>query len=595
MKSAKMPETFFSGQTILLANSLLVSLLLFGLWLSDREQRHNLYWGGSLFAMFVVIATLPTAPPDSLSLGIILCVIASAAACTLMLQGTATFANRPISAKWLLGLGLTLIGLFFVFALNSFQGGIILAAGVAGGFWFTAWVLLAYGLVERIAAALFFLRGIMVVLSTFTADLSFTERFLNLSFIAANQVVAMASALALLMVAFLANQRELERSRQLLRQGNVMAQRLGQLTDTASVVRESIRILLEEEPRSTVWIYRLDENAQKLWMLDSGGRLAHLSKQNTEIPLQESVSGDAARTRRVQLIEELASDERVNKTARKLARAHTEELSGTNIIIPLMSGDRVYGTCSYHLGLERSLNQADFEAFEAIGQIIGLALASVDSLEEMTFRANHDSLTQLPNRAALHETFREHTEKNPGAGATMFLLDLDKFKDVNDTLGHHVGDQLLKEIGPRLAQVAAPGKLMAARLGGDEFVCLLFKSLELEQATQLGTEILEAVRARFSVDDLSLSIDGSIGISSAPRDGKDSHELLRCADVAMYQAKTTTTPVVAYSQSFDPHSRERLALMSELKASIGSEQLELHYQPKVHLPTNRVSGVEALL
>ncbi|MEO0438806.1 MAG: EAL domain-containing protein [Pseudomonadota bacterium] len=590
-----MSETLFSGQTILLANSLLVSLLLFALWISDREQRHNLYWGGGLFAMFVVLATLPTEPPDTLSAGIALCVIASAVACTLLVQGTATFANKSLSARWLIASGLALILLFVILALSSYQGGILLATAVAAAFWFTAWTLRTYGFVEKIAAALFFIRGFMLVLAALTAEFSFTERFLNLSFISANQIVAMASALALLMVAFLANQRELERSRRLLRQGNLMAQRLGQLSDTASVVRESVKILLEEEPLSTAWIYRLDEKSQKLWMLDSGGRLAYLSRENTEIPLEGSVSGKAVHTGRVQLIDDLASDARVNRTARKLAHTHPKELAGTNIIIPLMSGDRVYGTCSYHLGLQRTLNQADFEAFEAIGQIIGLALASVDNLEEMTFRANHDSLTQLPNRAALHEAFRQHAKENPAHGATMFLLDLDKFKDVNDTLGHHVGDQLLKEIGPRLAQVAAPSKLMAARLGGDEFVCLLFKSLERAQATQLGREILEAVRARFSVDDLSLSIDGSIGISAAPRDGEDSHELLRCADVAMYQAKTTTTPVVAYNQSFDPHSRERLALMSELKASIGSEQLILHYQPKVHLASNRVSGVEALL
>ncbi|MEM8940878.1 MAG: EAL domain-containing protein, partial [Pseudomonadota bacterium] len=428
-----------------------------------------------------------------------------------------------------------------------------------------------------------------------TSGQAMDQDFINLNFIIANQIVAMASALALLLVAFLANQRELERGRQLLRQSNRIAQRLGLLHDTQSVVRESVEVLRLAENDSSVWIYRLDEGRQLLTMLDSGGRLAHLSDLNPEIAVQGSVSGDAVRTRRVQVIDHLSSDKRVDERAQSLAQSYASDLSGTNIVIPLVSGDKVFGTCSYLLGNYRKLNEAELEAYEAIGQTIGLALTSVANLEEMTFRANHDSLTQLPNRAALHETFRKHISRDPKFGATMFLLDLDKFKDVNDTLGHHVGDQLLKEIGPRLSRVSAPGELIVYRLGGDEFVLLLLGNQNGEDAAQLGRQILEAVRARFIIDDLSLTIDGSIGVAVCPRDGTDSHDLLRCADVAMYEAKSTSNPVVAYNQKFDPHSRERLALMSDLKATLGSSQLELHFQPKVHLQSETVTGVEALL
>lgn len=590
-----MPETLFSDQTMLLTNSLLVSLLLFGLWFSDRSQRHNLYWAAGLFLLFVVVATFPESPGNAFSIEFALCVMAGALAMPMLLQGTALYADRAVSTRVLYVVVLIGLAVFALLRALELRGAVVFIVGTVGVFWYMAWVLRAQGVVERLAALLFFARGIGLIVVTVSTGFAATDLVTDYNLLAVNQMLAMASASALLLVAVLANQRELELGRQLLRQSNVIAQRLGQLTNTEAVVRESIDILCKAAPGSTVWIYRVDDDQQILSLLDSGGRLSYLSDKNPVIPVADSVSGTAVKSGRVQLINHLAGDSRVNPRAKNLARQYGADLSGTNIVIPLLSGDRVYGTCSYHLAVERKVKEAELEAYAAIGQTIGLALANVDNLEKMTFRANHDSLTGLPNRSALHETFAAHIAVHADLGATMFLLDLDKFKDVNDTLGHHVGDQLIREIGPRLCRVDAPGDLIAARLGGDEFVLLLLRSLELKEALALGAAILEAVRARFNVDDLSLSVDGSIGVAIYPTDGVDSHELLRSADVAMYQAKSTTAPVVAYSQSFDPHSRERLVLMSELKSAIGGEQLVLHYQPKISLSTHRVTGVEALL
>ena len=590
-----MTSTLFSDQTMLVTNSLLVSLLLFALWLSDRRQRHNLYWAIGLFALFVVIATFPRGAVQNFSFDVVLCALAGAVAIPTLLQGAAIYADRAFPARWLYGMAIGGLAAFFLLRALGLRGAAVLVLGMVGVFWYVAWVLRSHGVAERLASLLFFLRGLGLLVIMLSTGFALDDVITGFDQIAVNQILAMASASALLLVAILANQRELKLGRQLLRQNNVIAQRLGQLKDTAAVVRESIEILRQAEPAATVWIYRLDDEEQTLNLLDSGGRLSHLSDKNPVIPLAGSVSGEAVRSGRVQLINHLADDPRVNQMAKDLAREYMAELSGTNIVMPLRSGDRVYGTCSYHFGVERKVKEAEFEAFAAIGQTIGLALASVDSLEKMTFRATHDFLTGLPNRAALHEAFAQHIGAHAELGATMFLLDLDKFKDVNDTLGHHVGDQLIQEIGVRLSGVEAPGKLIAARLGGDEFVLLLLKSLKLEEALSLGGSILEAIRTQFDVDDLSLSVDGSIGVSIYPIDGVDSHELLRSADVAMYQAKSTTTPVVAYSQSFDPHSRERLVLMSELKSAIGGDQLVLHYQPKICLSTHRVTGVEALL
>ncbi|MFK8043028.1 putative bifunctional diguanylate cyclase/phosphodiesterase [Congregibacter sp.] len=590
-----MPEGLFSDQTILLTNSLLVSLLLGGLWLSDRGQRHNLYWAGGLFALFITVATLPAVTPGSVTPVIWLCVLSVAAAIPLLLQGTAIYAHQSFSGRYLFLAAVATVLSFALLRAMNLRGVIVPVMGLVAVFWYIALTLRVHGVAEKIAAFLFFVRGVTLLLAAFGSGLTLDSQFLRVDLIVISQFAAMASSLSLLFVAFLANQRELDRGRLLLRQSNRIAQRLGQLSSTQSVVKESIDLLLEAEPGSTVWMYRLDEDKRQLVTLETGGRLGHLAASNPELALEGSLSGAAVRSGSVQVVEQMATDSRVNDLAQSLARKHAADQIGTMIIIPLLSGERVYGTCNYVLGGQRKLNEADYEGYAALGRTIGLALSSVGHLEQMTFRANHDSLTSLPNRGALHETFRQHVLENPDSGACLFLLDLDKFKEVNDTLGHHVGDQLLKEIGPRLSEIDAPGELLASRLGGDEFVLLLKVRLQEAEATALGMEILEAVRAPYVADDLSLSIDGSIGVAITSEGREDSHEMLRCADVAMYQAKSSATPVVVYDQSFDPHSRERLALMSQLKACIGGDQLLLHYQPKVHLASGRVTGVEALL
>ena len=212
------------------------------------------------------------------------------------------------------------------------------------------------------------------------------------------------------------------------------------------------------------------------------------------------------------------------------------------------------------------------------------------------YHASHDVLTGLPNRALLHDHL-EHDlalARREGTALCVMILDLDDFKDVNDTLGHLHGDLLLQAIGPRLGKVLRETDTLA-RLGGDEFAVVLPGLSGLEDAITVSAKITEALEDPFAVADISLDVRASIGIACFPQDGEDVGVLLRHADVALYKAKSSKTAWEAYSPDEDEHTRERLALAGQLRRGIARGELELHFQPKYTLPGGELREVEALV
>ncbi|SHH18343.1 putative bifunctional diguanylate cyclase/phosphodiesterase [Geodermatophilus nigrescens] len=208
--------------------------------------------------------------------------------------------------------------------------------------------------------------------------------------------------------------------------------------------------------------------------------------------------------------------------------------------------------------------------------------------------ARTDELTGLPNRRALLETARTVVAGATTASpAALLLLDLDGFKEVNDSLGHGAGDQLLCQVGPRLTPALRPGDVLA-RLGGDEFAVLL-PATDLDGAAERAGIVHDLLRQPFVVDGIRLHVGVSVGVSTAPVPADDVQELLRCADVAMYAAKTERTGVHVYVPDPRSGSGERLRTMEELRTALVEDQLDVHLQPQVAMDDGRVVGVEALL
>ncbi len=213
---------------------------------------------------------------------------------------------------------------------------------------------------------------------------------------------------------------------------------------------------------------------------------------------------------------------------------------------------------------------------------------------ENEWQALHDQLTGLPNRALFLRHLRESIERGPrDQRMAIMLMDLDRFKEINDTLGHHFGDRLLQQIGPRLSHVLREGDLMA-RLGGDEFGIVLPNLPDDAAAVRVAERLLEELERPLTVEGLALDVTGSVGIAIYPAHSEDVETLLRCADVAMYAAKDAGGGYEVYHASLDQHSPERLTLVSQVRPAIESRQFVLHYQPKVRLADSRAVGVEAL-
>jgi diguanylate cyclase (GGDEF)-like protein len=214
---------------------------------------------------------------------------------------------------------------------------------------------------------------------------------------------------------------------------------------------------------------------------------------------------------------------------------------------------------------------------------------------DLQHQATHDSLTDLPNRTLLQDRMEQaiHLALRQQSRFAFLMMDLDRFKDINDTLGHHVGDLLLTEIGQRLRHTLREADTIA-RLGGDEFAILLLDS-DQHSAEQVAQKIIAALVQPFEIDELHLYVGGSIGIACFPEQGTDVATLIQRADVAMYVAKSDHRNYALYSPQQDNYSIGRLALMADLRQALQHDALSLHYQPKLNLDNGEVIGVEALL
>ncbi|HEX5205316.1 MAG TPA: bifunctional diguanylate cyclase/phosphodiesterase [Actinoplanes sp.] len=306
-----------------------------------------------------------------------------------------------------------------------------------------------------------------------------------------------------------------------------------------------------------------------------------------------------------------AVDDPVLDAARGATTAHLTRLNtdpnddgpagekAVEIYRPLSTGGPAVGVLEIYLPyapIAREVSSGLSTLYTLLG--VGLAtlwailvLVSASTMRRMAWLAERDPLTGLPNRTLFQRRVAAAIEH--GRPATVVVADVDRFKEVNDTLGHHVGDALLRELGTRLAGAARNGDTVA-RLGGDEFGLILTGAADAEVPALLG-RLRDALEAEVTVGALPISAETSFGYAVAPADGRDVDTLLRRADVAMYQAKGSRSGIARYDACRDTFDVGKLALVGELRRAIESGELELHYQPKAELRTGRLCAVEALV
>ena len=326
--------------------------------------------------------------------------------------------------------------------------------------------------------------------------------------------------------------------------------------------------------------------ADQLGMLDSESeeaRTVHEAFERYDTAVEQQFAlleqGQIVQAREV-------SDQRVDPAFARLAQA-------------LEAAGRRYGTLAEQANRQANLGTLLILLAAAINVgALAWRFERVESkaAERFAYQALHDGLTGLPNRILLRDRTGQAIRQADRelVPAALLLIDLDRFKEVNDTLGHHYGDQLLIQVGQRL-QATLRQVDTVARLGGDEFAVLLPRIETAEGAIAVAKKLQAAFAEQFVLEGLSLDVEASIGVVLYPDHGSDADELLRHADIAMYTAKETHAGFVLFDPRQDQYSPRRLALLGELRRAIEQGQLVLHYQPKVDAHTGQVLGVEALV
>ncbi|MDQ6674706.1 MAG: EAL domain-containing protein, partial [Chloroflexota bacterium] len=281
------------------------------------------------------------------------------------------------------------------------------------------------------------------------------------------------------------------------------------------------------------------------------------------------------------------------------------------IAVPLLHEGRLMGSLSVHtLDPARKFTDEDAEVLELLAGLASAALASLERTAELAAanrelmqardeaqqQALHDGLTGLPNRTLLRDRLQQaiFVSERDATALALLIMDLDRFKDVNDTLGHHTGDELLQQVGLRVRSVLRASDTVA-RMGGDEFGVVLPLAANAELASRLAQMLVKTLEQPFTLNGHAVSIGASIGIAMYPEHGTDVETLLRHADVAMYTAKRGATGHAVYSWDRDIYDPDRLSLIGELREGILRNELVLHYQPKLSLATGRCDRVEALV
>jgi diguanylate cyclase (GGDEF)-like protein len=303
-----------------------------------------------------------------------------------------------------------------------------------------------------------------------------------------------------------------------------------------------------------------------------------------------------------------ADDARVLHSAAVEDPALRQALAGRGItdgiVVPLRDAGGAFGCLlvANRLGDVGAFDAQDVTLLQTLAGHAGVALERsrlIDDLRrevaEREHQALHDGLTGLANRTLFLERVRQAiVALGPDASLAVLLVDLDRFKEVNDTLGHSTGDLVLREVGTRLER-ALPESHTIARLGGDEFAVLVPAVPDRDAAVGVARAVRAQLERPLHTEELELQVSGSVGVAICPEHGAAPGLLLQRADVAMYAAKAAHSGIEVYAPDRDQYSPRRLALVGALRGALERRALTVVYQPKAELPSGRVAGMEALV
>jgi diguanylate cyclase (GGDEF)-like protein/PAS domain S-box-containing protein len=328
-------------------------------------------------------------------------------------------------------------------------------------------------------------------------------------------------------------------------------------------------------------------------------RATEVSERYPEQPSETGGIHKVIATGQAEMVSEI-SEEMLAKSAK--SPQHFELLKELELrsymCAPIIVRDKVIGAITFLAGeTERRFDQEDLKLAQELARRAALAIDNAKLYQEAQALAFHDTLTGLPNRKLLSDrliqTIKQAHRNTEGLG--ILFMDLDRFKNINDTLGHSIGDDLLKETALRLTKCIRDEDTVA-RIGGDEFVILLNNTHSARDAIKVARKVLKAMSPVFTIDGRKLHVTTSIGIALYPSDGEDAPALLKHADTALYRAKEAgRNNYQLYDKTMGIETSEKLRLENELRLALDNNELIMYYQPIVDLRTGLISQVETLM
>ncbi len=368
------------------------------------------------------------------------------------------------------------------------------------------------------------------------------------------------------------------------------------IRDRTALFQEACAIAVKHGQFRMAWVGVPADGSTKLkpvaWNGFDGGYLGEVGLELAKVTEDHGIGGQALRQHQVIVANDVEADERVVFKQQALTRGYR-----SLIALPLLVEGKAVAVFLIYAADAHMFNAEELRLLSELAGDISYALEYIEKEERLNYLAYFDVLTGLPNRNLLHDRLAQAIShsKRLNCMAAVAFIDLDHFKLINDSMGHNVGDQLLKNISKRLAGCLRDGDTIA-RLGGDEFVMVLPELTDMDSSTQIMQRILASTSEPVDAGGHEYNTACSIGVALYPQDGEDVETLLKHADAAMYRAKESGRNTFRfYADEMNVKINERLAVSGNLRRAIERNELFLNYQPQVDLRTGRIVGAEALV
>ncbi|WP_317932235.1 putative bifunctional diguanylate cyclase/phosphodiesterase [Halioxenophilus sp. WMMB6] len=574
---------------------LISAIVLLIMWWADRERRYLLWWGAA-FALtpFTIVLDELLATPrlnGSLPITLLSGVIFSALVYTLS-RGAFEFRLNRHASKGPRLFAILVMALFMLWVAIGSIAIIHLYVTLVTTLAMThvAWSLWSKSVLQRITASVFLARGFMMLGMTIVGlSVPATQPLMHEY---GHLTLATATTLSmglLLLICFLRSQQELNDHLAILSLSHGITTQLQDINSVRDLGERILPPFVAKHGWDDGLMLQLDNVGKNLTIVGAFGRNAAASELANAplVSMEKSISGQSVTRQEIVIQHEL--------NGAQVDASHLIEffnyLPKTAVAIPLVSNGEASGAIVLVSATHRAISNQEMALFETISHAVGLSVANAKHVAELAFLAKYDGLTGLGNRRAYHD----YVANLKAAKVIVMLLDMNHFKEVNDTFGHIIGDELLKQLANRLYQALPSSDTRAFRLSGDEFVVVVSQQTHLDGGLTFAKLLASLFEERFVIKDISLKAAASIGVVEAAANELDSHELLRCADIAMYQAKKGHETIAVYNKDTDNEVRTRVELLAGMAEALEQGQFEMYHQPLIDMLSGRCTAAESLV